>query len=41
MFQPAVGPPANGAIGSDGTFHLTTYGDGAVLGTHRVCPTLA
>lgn len=37
-FQPAAGPPATGAIQSDGTFRLSTYGrnDGAILGTHKV-----
>ena len=37
-FQPDTGPPARGTIGSDGTFQLSTYGngDGAVLGRHRV-----
>ncbi|MDY0168420.1 MAG: hypothetical protein RBS80_17860 [Thermoguttaceae bacterium] len=37
-FQPAAGPPASGAIQSDGTFRLSTYGrnDGAILGTHKV-----
>lgn len=38
LFQPDAGPPALGAIQSDGTFHLSTYrdGDGAVIGLHRV-----
>ena len=38
MFQAPSGPPARGRIGSDGTFRLSTYGDGdgAVIGKHRV-----
>lgn len=38
LFQPDVGPTARGIIQPDGTFRLSTYGngDGAVLGTHRV-----
>lgn len=37
-FQPAAGPPASGAIQSDGSFRLSTYGnqDGAVPGMHKV-----
>ena len=38
IFQPRTGPPARGKIQSDGTFVLSTYGngDGAMIGTHRV-----
>ena len=38
MFQPKVGPPAQGKIQPDGTFVLSTQdrGEGAVLGDHRV-----
>jgi hypothetical protein len=38
VFRPAKGPEARGAIGSDGTFRLSTFGngDGAVLGKHQV-----
>ena len=38
MFHPDAGPAAVGAIGSDGTYTLTTIksGDGAVVGSHRV-----
>jgi hypothetical protein len=38
LFQPDVGPTAQGIIQPDGTFRLSTYGDGdgAVLGQHRV-----
>ena len=38
MFRPDAGPLARGAIRSDGTFRLSTYGnnDGAVIGKHRV-----
>ena len=37
-FLPATGPVATGEIQSDGTFRLSTYGDGdgAVLGKHQV-----
>jgi hypothetical protein len=40
-FQPAAGPPATGKIQSDGTFHLSTYGqdDGAAVGKHQVTVT--
>ena len=38
IFQPDVGLPARGTIASDGTFRLSTHGngDGAVIGRHRV-----
>ena len=38
MFVPDRGRPATGAIGSDGSFQLSTYGssDGAIVGHHRV-----
>lgn len=38
VFQPAAGPPARGTIRSDGTFVLSTYGngDGAIIGAHEV-----
>lgn len=37
-FLPSSGPVASGEIQSDGTFRLSTYGngDGAVLGSHQV-----
>ena len=38
MFQPEAGPPARGQIQPDGSFTLSTYGngDGAIIGKHRV-----
>jgi len=38
MFQPEAGPPARGDIQPDGTFVLSTYGDGdgAIIGKHQV-----
>jgi len=38
VFIPEAGPPAKGKIQPDGTFRLSTYGDGdgAILGTNRV-----
>lgn len=38
VFQPEAGPPATGTIAPDGSFELSTYGngDGAVIGKHRV-----
>lgn len=38
LFQPESGPPATGTVGADGSFELSTYGngDGAVIGKHRV-----
>lgn len=37
-FRPEAGSPATGEIQSDGTFALSTYGngDGAIVGTHQV-----
>jgi hypothetical protein len=37
-FQPEAGPNATAMIEADGTFRLSTYGegDGAVIGEHRV-----
>ncbi|PQO39409.1 hypothetical protein C5Y96_02740 [Blastopirellula marina] len=37
-FRPEAGSPATGAIQSDGSFSLSTYGngDGAIVGTHQV-----
>ncbi|MGE3821596.1 MAG: hypothetical protein AB7I30_19470 [Isosphaeraceae bacterium] len=36
--QGAIGPPASGSIGSDGTYVMSSEesGDGAVVGVHRV-----
>ena len=38
MLQPEAGPPARGTISPDGSFTLSTYGngDGAIIGKHRV-----
>lgn len=38
IFQPDAGPAARGVIQPDGTFKLSTYGDGdgAVISRHRV-----
>ena len=40
-FRPQAGSPATGEIQSDGTFSLSTYGngDGAIVGTHQVSVT--
>ena len=37
-FQPQAGPPAMGKIQADGSFTLSTYGngDGAIVGPHKV-----
>lgn len=37
-FRPQAGSPATGDIQSDGSFSLSTYGngDGAIVGTHQV-----
>ena len=38
LFTPQRGRSANGTIGADGSFTLTTYGngDGAIVGVHQV-----